>query len=179
MDVRVVLLESTRLGRAGEIVHVSSGYARNYLIPQGLAQIATQNVLQLVERERQALEQREKDLEAKAQKLAKSMKGRFVAFIRQCSEDGRLFGSVTPKDIAQKINAELISDIGDKLINSRQIFLLTPIKSTGRFNAEIALYHDISVSVDVLVGRTHEEALSYVTQNEDKKSVEGEVRNEA
>ena len=105
--VEVILRKDVAdLGLAGEMVNVRPGYARNYLIPQGIALVATEGNRRRFEEERRQIEQSaEREREA-AQQLAGELEGREVSFVRRASEGGRLFGSVTAADIADELEKE-------------------------------------------------------------------------
>lgn len=125
------------LGLAGELVNVRPGYARNYLVPQGIALVATEGNRRRFEEERRQVEQSaEREREA-AQQLAAELEGRAVQFVRRASEGGRLFGSVTAADIADELEKEGVS------VDRRLIRLDDPIKDLG--------VHAVPVRVHVAV----------------------------
>ncbi|WP_420439125.1 50S ribosomal protein L9 [Candidatus Palauibacter sp.] len=133
------------LGLAGEMVNVRPGYARNYLIPQGMALVATEgNRKRFEEERRQVEESAEREREA-AQALAGELEGRTMSFVRRASEGGRLFGSVTAADIADELEKEGLS------VDRRAIRLDDPIKDLGEHEVPVRLHMDIEPSVKVSV----------------------------
>ena len=133
------------LGLAGEMVNVRPGYARNYLIPQGMALVATDgNRKRFEEERRQVEESAEREREA-AQELAGELEGRTMSFVRRASEGGRLFGSVTAADIADELEKEGLS------VDRRAIRLDDPIKDLGEHEVPVRLHMDIEPSVKVSV----------------------------
>ena len=133
------------LGLAGEMVNVRPGYARNYLIPQGMALVATEgNRKRFEEERRQVEESAEREREA-AQELAGELEGRTMSFVRRASEGGRLFGSVTAADIADELEKEGLS------VDRRAIRLDDPIKDLGEHEVPVRLHMDIEPSVKVSV----------------------------
>ena len=133
------------LGLAGEMVNVRPGYARNYLIPQGMALVATEGNRKRFEEERRQVEQSaEREREA-AQELAGELEGRTMSFVRRASEGGRLFGSVTAADIADELEKEGLS------VDRRAIRLDDPIKDLGEHEVPVRLHMDIEPSVKVSV----------------------------
>lgn len=133
------------LGRAGEVVDVKPGYARNYLIPQGLAYSASEANVRRLESEREQAElslERQKD---KAEGLAAELEGRSVSFKVKAGEEGRLFGSVTTVDIAEQLAAEGVT------IDRRDIILEEPIKELGVFRVPVRLHAEVRPELTVWV----------------------------
>ena len=143
---RVILRQDvTDLGRAGEIVDVKAGYARNYLIPQGLAYAASEgNVRRLENERRQARVSVEREKE-RAEGLAAELEGRSVSFKVRAGEEGRLFGSVTSVDIAEQLAREGV------VIDRRDIMLDEPIKELGVFRVSVRLHADVRPELTVWV----------------------------
>lgn len=133
------------LGLAGEMVNVRPGYARNYLIPQGIALVATEGNRRRFEEERRQVEQSaEREREA-AQELAGELEGREVSFVRRASESGRLFGSVTAADIADELEKEGVA------VDRRAIRLEDPIKDLGEHEVPVRVHMDIVPTLKVSV----------------------------
>jgi len=133
------------LGRAGEVVEVKPGYARNYLIPQGLAYSASEGNVRRLEGERQQTQlgmDRQKD---RAEGLAAELEGRSVSFKVKAGEEGRLFGSVTTGDIAEQLASEGVT------IDRRDIMLEEPIKDLGVFRVPVRLHADVRPELTVWV----------------------------
>ncbi|UCG74698.1 MAG: 50S ribosomal protein L9 [Gemmatimonadota bacterium] len=143
---RVILRQDvTDLGRAGEIVDVKAGYARNYLIPQGLAYAASEgNVRRLENERRQARVSVEREKE-RAEGLAAELEGRSVSFKVRAGEEGRLFGSVTSVDIAEQLARDGV------VIDRRDIMLDEPIKELGVFRVPVRLHADVRPELTVWV----------------------------
>ena len=144
--VEVILRKDVAdLGLAGEMVNVRPGYARNYLIPQGIALVATEGNRRRFEEERRQVEQSaEREREA-AQELAGELEGREVSFVRRASESGRLFGSVTAADIADELEKEGVA------VDRRAIRLEDPIKDLGEHEVPVRVHMDIVPTLKVSV----------------------------
>ena len=146
--MRVILKsEVSKLGDAGDIVKVSDGYGRNFLIPRGLAIPASEGSVRELEHQKRVAEAiRRKKLQG-AQALAKQLEGTAVSIRRETGEDEKLFGSVTNRDIAQALAAEGLE------IDRRAIQLDEPIRSIGLFNVPVRLHKDVTAQVRVYVIR--------------------------
>ena len=142
----VLLKEVKRLGKAGEVKRVADGYARNYLIPRGLAVAATEAMIkQLAERNASAA-QREAKAKAAAEAKAASLHNIELVFKAKAGESGRLYGSVTNADIAEQLSQR----IGEE-IDKRRVLLEDPIKEVGRFKVDVKLHSDVKITVTVVV----------------------------
>jgi|YNPNPStandDraft_1061719.scaffolds.fasta_scaffold57991_1 large subunit ribosomal protein L9 len=142
----VLLKEVKRLGKAGEVKRVADGYARNYLIPRGLAVAATEAMIkQLAERNASAA-QREAKAKAAAEAQAASLHNIELVFKAKAGESGRLYGSVTNADIAEQLSQR----IGEE-IDKRRVLLEEPIKEVGRFKVDVKLHSDVKITVTVVV----------------------------
>ncbi|GAB4231350.1 MAG: 50S ribosomal protein L9 [Acidobacteriota bacterium] len=144
--MEVILVEDVfQLGRRGQVVNVAPGFGRNYLIPRGLAVLATPGNLKMVEQQRVALAKREaKDREA-AEILAGELSQLHVVIGRRAGETGVLFGSVTAKDIA-----EVLAQKGVQL-DRRKILLEHPIKQIGNYRVEVRPHADVEATLLVSV----------------------------
>ena len=129
-------------GKAGDVVKVSDGYARNKLIPGGLAVEATQANKKAIEREKQKAKEKYEADRATAQELANSFQDKIVVVKTKVGDNGRLFGAITSKDLA-----EAIKDQTGKEVDKRNIVLDKPIKETGVETIEIKLFQDIRAKV--------------------------------
>jgi large subunit ribosomal protein L9 len=142
--VKVILVEEVdNLGTVGEEVDVARGYARNYLLPQGLALEATpHNIRSLEKKKRVFAEQTAKELEA-ARLVAERLDGLVLEFVMKAGETGKLYGSVT--------NMDLSSALGDKGfdIERKRIVLREPIKRLGRHEVPLRLHRDLTVPITV------------------------------
>jgi len=151
--MQVILLERIgRLGQMGDVVNVKNGYARNFLLPQKKALRATQENLSRFEKDRTQLEARDLELKKEAEAVAGKLEGgKFIA-IRQAGDTGQLYGSVTPRDIAEVVTS------GGFTVDRRQIVLDRPIKSLGLHPVKVALHPEVVVSITLNIARTEDEA---------------------
>lgn len=137
--------EVENLGGRGDILSVKAGYARNYLLPRGLAVQATASNVKAIERERATLLKRAEAERSDAQSRADRMQGVTLMFERRVGEHGLLYGSVTSMDIAEQLNNQGLE------VDRRRITLREPIKETGDYDISIRLHKDVSVTVPVKV----------------------------
>lgn len=145
--MKVILNQDIKgVGKKGEIINASDGYARNYLFPRKLANEATEgNMTEL--KEKKDSEKFRKDNEAQeARELAKKLNGLSVNFDVKAGENGRLFGSITSKDIAEKIKKQHGFDFDKK-----KIVLDEPIKAAGVYHIEVKIYPEINAKLKVAV----------------------------
>ncbi|MGB1275540.1 MAG: 50S ribosomal protein L9, partial [Nannocystaceae bacterium] len=130
--LKVILTEDIdRLGRAGEIVQVKPGFGRNYLLPRGLALTATRGNLAELAHQRRIIAKRQEALIAEQKKQATALEGVAVSVPRKKGKDGKLFGSVTSKDIASALAAQNIN------LDRKLIQLSEPIKAVGTFQVNV------------------------------------------
>ncbi len=149
--MRVVLLEDVeKLGRAGDVVEVKNGYARNYLIPKGLAQPATPGLLRQVKQIRKAAEQRRARELGQAESIAAVLNELALEFRARAGEHNRLYGSITNADIAEAIREHTGIEI-----DRRAIQLERPLRQLGEYHVPIRLM--AGVVTQVLVRVTNEE----------------------
>jgi large subunit ribosomal protein L9 len=133
------------LGQAGEVVTVKAGYARNYLIPQGLAYEATGANLKRIERERAQTQKKASEEVAVARQRAGQIEGTSVTFKARAGEEGKLFGSITTADIAEKLAEQGVE------VDRRQIVLEEPIKALGVFSVPVRLHAEVRPEIKVWV----------------------------
>ena len=151
--MEVILLERVaKLGQMGETVRVKEGFARNFLLPKGKALRATKDNKAKFETMRAQLEARNLEQRGEAEKVGSKLDGHTVTVLRQASETGQLFGSVTARDIAS-----LLGD-GGFTVNRGQIALNAPLKTIGRHAVPVALHPEVEVTVNVHIARSAEEA---------------------
>jgi large subunit ribosomal protein L9 len=151
--MEVILLERVaKLGQMGDVVRVRDGFARNYLLPNGKALRATKENRTRFETMKVELEARNLELKSEAGKISGKLDGKRVVVLRQASETGQLYGSVTPRDIVALLAEDGLS------VNRGQIVLQAPIKSIGQHKVPVALHPEVEVSVTVTVARNAEEA---------------------
>lgn len=143
----VILLKDVKgSGKAGEVVKVSDGYARNMLIPKGLAMEATEGNVRNLEKQKALQEEKKAEQRAAAEEQAKRLSELTVEIKTKGGEGGRLFGSITSKDIADALKKQHNIDVDKKKLQ-----LDSPIKQTGEFKVEIKFYYEISAMITVKV----------------------------
>jgi large subunit ribosomal protein L9 len=145
--VQAILLQDVEsLGERGTVIDVSAGYLRNYLIPRRLAEPATAGSIQAAAKRREATERAQREAEERLQENA-NLLGRTVLTIpQQAGEDGRLFGSVTPQDIA-----DAIRDARGIRIDRRKVHLEDPIRNTGTYMVVVELADEVTATVKTMV----------------------------
>jgi large subunit ribosomal protein L9 len=144
--MEVILRQAVEnLGHPGEIVKVSPGYARNYLLPRGLAYEATPGNRKRIEQERQRLEAAEQQRREAAEGHAAKLEQVSLTFSARVGEEGKLFGSVTSADIVHQLEAQGIH------VEKRQIELHEPIKALGVYRVPIRLHADVKPEIKVWV----------------------------
>ena len=151
--MEVILLERVeKLGAIGDVVTVKNGFARNYLLPNKKALRANESNRKVFEANRARIESENADKRAEAEKASSGVEGKTVQLIRQASNVGALYGSVSARDIVEALEAQ-----GAKVSKS-QVVLDRPIKAIGMHDVRIALHPEVSVTVHVNVARSPEEA---------------------
>ncbi|MDE8348639.1 MAG: 50S ribosomal protein L9 [Acidocella sp.] len=152
-NVELILLQRVeKLGQMGEIVKVKPGYARNYLLPQSKAVRATKANRERFDRERVNLEAMNLKRREEAERVAERVQGLSVVLIRQASEAGSLFGSVSARDLSDACTAAGLT------IERAQVLLEHPIKTLGLSKVRVALHPEVTLEVTVNVARSTEEA---------------------
>jgi large subunit ribosomal protein L9 len=148
--MKVILKEDmSNLGAAGDVVDVKAGYARNYLLPQGLAYTASAGNVRRLEEEQKLREERSRRDYLEARRRAAQFQGRQLVFQARAGEEGKLFGSVTNGDIADRLNEQGL----DFEIDRRWVHLDEPLKALGDFTVPVRLHTDVTVDVEVRVER--------------------------
>ena len=151
--MEVILLERiARLGNMGEIVKVRNGYARNFLIPMKKALRASEDSKKIFEERRHVLEAENAKSRGEAEVRAQKLSGITLTIVRQASQEGKLYGSVTVRDIS-----EALKDAGQDVPKS-QIVLSTIIKTTGEYPVRLTLHAEVIVTVTLKVARIESEA---------------------
>lgn len=144
--MEIILQESiSTLGKAGDIVKVADGYARNYLLPRGLALVADKKNITNLEKQRSRILARAAKLKAEYEALATQLQAMELEIKVKVGEGDRLYGSVTAMDIADAIAAKGYS------VDRRKILLSEPIKAIGDYDVEIKLSSDVMANVKVKV----------------------------
>jgi large subunit ribosomal protein L9 len=145
--MEVILRQAVdNLGHPGDLVKVSPGFARNYLLPRGIAVEATEGNKRRIAQERARLEAAESSRRSSAEELAQKVEQVSLTFSARVGEEGRLFGSVTATDIAEQLSAQ-----GFDMIEKRQIDLHEPIKALGVYRVPIRLHADVRPEIKVWV----------------------------
>lgn len=151
--MEVILLERVeKLGAIGDVVKVKDGFARNYLLPRKKALRANEANRKVFEANRARIEEENANRRGDAEKASKGIDGKTVQLIRQASNTGQLYGSVSARDIVEALEAD-----GARVTKS-QVVLDRPIKAIGLHEVKIALHPEVSVSVKINVARSPEEA---------------------
>ncbi len=146
MAQAILLKPVETLGDRGEIVDVSPGYLRNYLVPRKLAQPATKGALDEARRRAEAADKANQALIAKATEDAELLSRTVLTISQQAGDDGRLFGSVTNQDIA-----DAIEEARDVKVDKRKIHLEEPIKNVGTYVVVVEVAEDVTASVKTMV----------------------------
>ena len=145
--MQVILKQDVdKVGRRGEIIDVSRGYVRNFLVPRGLAEMATPGKLEEVRHEMEEAEERDRRMAERATEIAEILNKSVITIEARTGEDERLFGSVTAANIASAIERAR-----DVRIDRRRIRLDEPIKSLGTHQVPVQVYGDVEASVKVIV----------------------------
>ena len=151
--MKVILTEKiSKLGNIGDTVEVKTGYARNYLLPNGKAMRYTRENVALFEAKKAELTARQEAAKKTAESNVEAVKNAKLHMIRQAGDTGQLYGSVSTRDIAR-----MLKEIANVSIESAQVMLGAPIKSVGAFDTKIALHPDVIVPVKVYVAQTQDE----------------------
>lgn len=167
--MKVMLLKDVyKLGRAGEIKKVANGYGRNYLLPQGLAVLATPGAVANADRISEEADKRRAILNEELGGLAEQLEGQTVTFPVRASETGKLYGSVTTRMIATALNEELGVEISHRQVDGQ------PIRNLGEYSFPIRLTIDLAPEVTIIVYREGEGIESAYEVVEEEEVEEGE-----
>ncbi|MBT2131150.1 50S ribosomal protein L9 [Aliiroseovarius lamellibrachiae] len=151
--MQVILLERVaKLGQMGDVVDVKSGYARNFLLPQGKALTASKANIAGFEAQKAQLEANNLETKTEAEALAEKLGGQQFIVIRSASDAGALYGSVTPRDAAT------VATEAGFTVDKKQISLQAPIKDLGLHTVSVKLHPEVEVEIDLNVARSEEEA---------------------
>jgi large subunit ribosomal protein L9 len=144
--IQVILQQDVRnLGKTGELVKVRPGFARNFLLPNGIAAPATSKNVNRLEHEKKAASARNAKAKGEAQELATKLGGLSLTITHKAGEEGKLFGSVTTKEIEAALKEKGVD------IDRRKIELADPIKAVGEYTLPIKLGHEVTANVKVVV----------------------------
>jgi len=151
--MQVILLERVaKLGQMGDVVDVKSGYARNYLLPQGKALSASARNIANFETQKAQLEARNLETRTEAESMAERLNGQQFIVIRSASDSGALYGSVSPRDAAE------LATEGGFSVDRKQVTLTAPIKELGLHMVSVILHPEVSAEIELNVARSVEEA---------------------
>lgn len=144
--MKVILLQDVKsVGKKGDVVNISDGYARNFLFPKKLAQEANDVNMHILNKKNEA-DRKKKTAEIEAaQKLANELKDKEVLIYTKAGEGGKLFGAITSKDISQEMDKQLNVSVDKKKI------VINTIKNIGIYTAEVKLYPEISTKIKVVI----------------------------
>jgi large subunit ribosomal protein L9 len=171
--MEVILLERiAQLGQMGDVVRVKDGFARNFLLPRGKALRATDENRTRFEKMKSELEARSLTLKTEADQVAGKLDGKSFTVLRQASESGQLFGSVSPRDLVA-----LLDESGFR-VNRNQVALNAPIKTIGQHKVPITLHPEVEVSIGVIVARNGDEA-ARIARGEDVTQLREPTEQEA
>jgi large subunit ribosomal protein L9 len=144
--MQVILLENVpSLGKAGDLVKVSDGYGRNYLIPQKKALLATEKSLKVIEHQKRQVQQRMEKTKKDTEKVGQRIEKLSCTFVKTVGESGKLFGSVTSMDIENFLKENGIE------VDRKKISLEEPIKNLGMFTVPIKLHSEVTANLKVWV----------------------------
>ena len=151
--MQVILLERvSKLGQMGDVVDVKPGYARNFLLPQGKAQTASETNITAFENQKSQLETKNLETKKEADALLGKLDGQTFVVIRSASDSGALYGSVSPRDAAEVATSAGFS------IDRKQISLVKPIKELGLHEMSVVLHPEVTATIILNVARSTEEA---------------------
>ncbi len=144
--MKVLLLQDVKgQGKKGDIINVSDGYANNFLLKKGLGTIATADTINSVNIHNKAVEKQKQAEKAQALQLAADLKGKTVNLVSTKGANGKMFGSITSKEIADGLNK-----LG-YTVDKKQIVLKDPIKMSGKYTVTVKVYTEISTTINVEV----------------------------
>ncbi|MDR2158310.1 MAG: 50S ribosomal protein L9 [Holosporaceae bacterium] len=172
--IEVILLQRVaKLGQIGDVIRVKPGFARNYLLPKKIALRATKENMKYFEDKKSQIEAANAESRAEAQKIAEKMENLSISMVRQASDKGQLYGSVTSRDVAMAVKEAGFT------ITAGQVNLNIPIKSLGMYDVVVDLHPEVSVAVKLSVAKSEEEARQQISEeilqedlNKDANAVE-------
>ena len=152
MPVQVILHENLdNLGKVGDVVKVKDGYARNFLIPNGFAVLASKRNISEIAHQKRAAESRRGKVMAEAEKFGKAVEAAKITLPRQVGADEKLFGSVTSMDLEQALRSQGIA------ISKKQIHLPEPLKTLGLHEVSVKIHPEITVKIRVNITKAEAE----------------------
>lgn len=169
----ILLADVPNVGHEGDIVKTAAGYARNYLIAQGLAAEATKGALKQLQQRRGAIEERQQQKQAEAQQLGEQLREKGILIETSVGEGGRLHGQITPQQIAEAVGEQF-----DLPIDRRGIDIPVPIRETGDYLISATLYKGVTIELPICVVATGTEPSEQVEPLEQTSPEESEEVNE-
>jgi large subunit ribosomal protein L9 len=167
--MKVMLLKDVyKLGRAGDVKKVADGYGRNFLIPQGLAVLATAGALKQVEKIKSQAEVRRTSQNDELKGLSEQVNGLVLDFVVKAGETGKLYGSITTQDVATALTEKVRYEI------KRQQLDMQPIREIGEFTAHVRLTMDLVPAIKITVHREGEAAVEEEAKPKAKKKAKAE-----
>ena len=146
----VLLMDVKGHGKKGQVVEASDGYARNFLLPRKMAEVATADVLNNIKGKNEAAEYHKQQEIAAAKETAKSLEGAKVVLEGKAGDNGKLFGKITNQNVADAIKYQL-----HHVIDKRKVVLPDGIKTIGETTVEIKIYPEISAKITVVVNKVN------------------------
>ena len=144
--MQVILMQDMDdLGLEGDIVAVAKGYGRNYLVPQGMALLATRENITALGMQRKKIEMKRVKVRQEAEAFRENMDGTVLSFAQKAGAEGKLYGSVTSMDIAAALEEKGI------VIDRRKIVLEKPVKEVGEFDVDVKIYPEVVGTVKIVV----------------------------
>lgn len=145
--MKVILLKDIKgTGKAGDVINVSDGHGKNYLIPRGLAKEATEGNLKGLAQQRKSVEKKKQEELDAAKEMAKKIEDMKVVIQSKAGESGKLFGAITTSEIAEKMKQE-----NGVELDRKKMVLKNPIKSTGEYDVEVKLHPEVKAHIKVIV----------------------------
>lgn len=146
VDMKILLLADVKgQGKKGDVINVSDGYANNFLLKRGLGAVATADKINSVEIHNKAVEKQKAAEQQKAREDAARLKGQTVRITAATGSQGKMYGSITNKEIADEL-----SKMG-YTVDKKQVILKEPIRATGNYTATVKLYAEIAVQINIVV----------------------------
>ncbi|MHA1540867.1 MAG: 50S ribosomal protein L9 [Alphaproteobacteria bacterium] len=163
--MQIILMENIgKLGKAGDLVEVKPGYARNFLFPMKKALRANKANKTIFEEQKVDIEKKNIELEKSSESLLKKLKGLDFIIARKAGETGRLYGSVSARNVAEEINKKFNSNL-----TSHSIQLVAPLKEIGIFPVSTALYGDLKTDFRIIIAQTEAEAKDLIKEEKEEK----------
>lgn len=161
--MKIILKEDfSELGHIGEVVKVADGYARNFLIPKGIAVNATKGNLKQFESMKEAILKKKAKVMESVEELSKALSAVVLSFTRKSGEDGKLFGSVTNKEIASLLKGKGFE------IDRKAIHITEPVKHLGEFKFSVKLHRDVTAELTATVEKEEDKAEKKKEEKEEK-----------